>query len=102
MQLCLYAYYGSLTLVNNTRLHLKRSTNYGLLGANCCGKTTSIRPINHEQLEGFPRKSELKTAFVVHGIGETEPEFDWSPFDYLPYEPVIKEIQEDGVFSKTR
>ena len=37
---------------------------------------------------------------MVHGIGETEPEFDWSPFDYLIYEPVIKEINENAVFSK--
>ena len=26
------------------------------------------------QVEGFPPKSELVTAFVEHGVGETEPE----------------------------
>lgn len=88
--------YGSLTLLNNTRLHLKRGGNYGLLGPNDCGKTTLMRAIANEQVDGFPPKSELKTAFVEHGIGEAEPECDWSPFDYLLDEPVIKAMFDDG------
>merc|ERR1719473_2098081 len=88
--------YGSLTLLNNTRLHLKRGRNYGLLGPNDCGKTTLMRAISNEQVEGFPPKSELKTAFVEHGIGEAEPECDWSPFDYLLDEPVIKAMFDAG------
>merc|ERR1719428_1672386 len=88
--------YGSLTLLNNTRLHFKRGKNYGLLGANDCGKTTLMRAINNEQVDGFPPKSELKTAFVEHGIGEAEPECDWSPFDYLLDEPVIKAMFDAG------
>merc|ERR1712032_661395 len=39
---------------------------------------------------------ELKTAFVEHGIGEAEPECDWSPFDYLLDEPVIKAMFDAG------
>ena len=92
--------YGSLTLLNNTRLHLKRGMNYGLLGANDCGKTTLMRSINNEQLEGFPPKSELKTAFVEHGIGEAEPECDWTPYDYLLDEPVIKKMHDDGKLTR--
>merc|ERR1719356_2313179 len=88
--------YGSLTLLNNTRLYLKRGGNYGLLGPNDCGKTTLMRAINNEQVDGFPPKSELKTAFVEHGIGEAEPECDWSPFDYLLDEPVIKAMFDAG------
>jgi len=88
--------YGSLTLLNNTRLYLKRGGNYGLLGPNDCGKTTLMRAINSEQVDGFPPKSELKTAFVEHGIGEAEPECDWSPFDYLLDEPVIKAMFDAG------
>jgi elongation factor 3 len=88
--------YGSLTLLNNTRLYLKRGGNYGLLGPNDCGKTTLMKAINNEQVEGFPPKSELKTAFVEHGIGEAEPECDWSPFDYLLDEPVIKAMFDAG------
>merc|ERR1712012_993957 len=88
--------YGSLTLLNNKRLYLKRGGNYGLLGPNDCGKTTLMRAINCEQVDGFPPKSELKTAFVEHGIGEAEPECDWSPFDYLLDEPVIKAMFDAG------
>merc|ERR1711937_500152 len=88
--------YGALTLLNNTRLRLKRGKNYGLLGANDCGKTTLMRAINNEQVDGFPPKSELKTAFVEHGIGEAEPECDWLPIDYLLDEPVIKNMHDEG------
>jgi len=94
--------YGSLTLLNNTRLHLKRGKNYGLLGANDCGKTTLMRAINNEQVEGFPPKSELKTAFVEHGIGEAEPECDWFATDYLLDEPVIKALHDAGKLSKEK
>ncbi|CAE7581243.1 HEF3 [Symbiodinium natans] len=66
--------YGALTLLNNTRLHLKRGKCYGLCGPNDCGKSTLLRAINNEQVDGFPPKSELVTAFVEHGIGEKEPE----------------------------
>merc|ERR1712113_643221 len=94
---CVFALgYGSLTLLNNTRLYLKRGRNYGLLGANDCGKTTLMRAINNEQVDGFPPKAELKTAFVEHGIGEAEPECDWTPFDYLLDEPVIKAMYDAG------
>merc|ERR1712156_1032012 len=58
------------------------------------------RAINNEQVEGFPPKSELKTAFVEHGIGEAEPECDWSPVDYLLDEPVIKKLHDDGKLTK--
>merc|ERR1719473_1028318 len=94
--------YGSLTLLNNTRLHLKRGMNYGLLGANDCGKTTLMRAINNEQVDGFPPKSELKTAFVEHGIGEAEPECDWLPIDSLLDEPVIKKAHEAGELTKEK
>merc|ERR1719428_372044 len=92
--------YGSLTLLNNTRLHLKRGKNYGLLGANDCGKTTLMRAINNEQVEGFLPKSELRTAFVEHGIGEAEPECDWLPIDYLMDEPCIKADVDAGILTK--
>lgn len=76
-----------MTLLNNTRLHLKRGCCYGLCGPNDCGKSTLLKAINNEQavgsawhkgpklqVDGFPPKSELVTAFVEHGVGETEPE----------------------------
>jgi len=64
--------YGSLTLLNNTGLHLKQNRFYGLLGPNNCGKTTLMRAIANEQIEGFPKKDVLKTIFVEHEIQERE------------------------------
>merc|ERR1719456_2167672 len=64
--------YGNLTLLNNTRLHLKRNKFYGLLGPNNCGKTTLMRAIANEQVEGFPKRDEIRTVFVEHEIEERE------------------------------
>lgn len=64
--------YGAVTLLNNTKLHLKRNRFYGLLGPNNCGKTTLMRAIAREQIEGFPKKDELRTIFVEHEIQERE------------------------------
>lgn len=82
--------YGALTLLNNTRLHLKRGKCYGLCGPNDCGKSTLLKAINNEQVEGFPPKSELVTAFVEHGVGETEPECEWTPLEYIFADETIK------------
>ena len=64
--------YGALTLLNNTYIHLKKNRFYGLLGPNNCGKTTLMRAIANEQVEGFPKRDELKTVFVEHEIQERE------------------------------
>merc|ERR1711968_143988 len=64
--------YGALTLLNNAHLHLKRNRFYGLLGPNNCGKTTLMRAISNEQVEGFPKRDQLKTVFVEHEIHERE------------------------------
>merc|ERR1712087_207634 len=52
--------------------HLKRNRFYGLLGPNQCGKTTLMRAIANEQLEGFPKRDELKSVFVEHEIQDEE------------------------------
>ena len=64
--------YGSLTLLNNVNVHLKRNRFYGLIGPNNCGKTTLMRAIANEQIEGFPKRDELRTIFVEHEIQERE------------------------------
>mmetsp|Transcript_1931 Transcript_1931/g.4905 ORF Transcript_1931/g.4905 Transcript_1931/m.4905 type:complete len:1044 (-) Transcript_1931:196-3327(-) len=64
--------YGTLTLLRDTKMHLKRDRFYGLLGPNQCGKTTLMRAIVNEQLEGFPKRDELKSVFVEHEIEEEE------------------------------
>jgi len=64
--------YGTLTLLRDTKMHLKRNKFYGLLGPNQCGKTTLMRAIAREQLEGFPKRDELKSVFVEHEIEDEE------------------------------
>ncbi|CAE8629357.1 unnamed protein product [Polarella glacialis] len=64
--------YGTLTLLRDTKMHLKRNRFYGLLGPNQCGKTTLMRAIANEQLEGFPKRDELKSVFVEHEIEDVE------------------------------
>merc|ERR1712127_1116780 len=64
--------YGTLTLLRDTKMHLKKDRFYGLLGPNQCGKTTLMRAIANEQLEGFPKRDELKSIFVEHEIEEEE------------------------------
>merc|ERR1711957_909134 len=64
--------YGTLTLLRDTKMHLKRNRFYGLLGPNQCGKTTLMRAIVNEQLDGFPKRDELKSVFVEHEIEDEE------------------------------
>merc|ERR1719359_2439771 len=60
--------YGTLTLLRDAKMHLKRDRFYGLLGPNQRGKTTLMRAIANEQHEGFPKREELKSVFVEHEI----------------------------------
>merc|ERR1719498_605465 len=64
--------YGTLTLLRDAKMHLKRNRFYGLLGPNQCGKTTMMRMIAKEQLDGFPKRDELKSVFVEHEIEDEE------------------------------
>merc|ERR1719313_2887371 len=64
--------YGTLTLLRDTKLHLKKYKFYGMLGPNNCGKTTLMRAISREQVEGFPKRDELVTIFVEHEVEERE------------------------------
>jgi len=66
--------YGAKILLNQTGLRLKRGQRYGLLGPNGSGKTTLMRAINNEQLEGFPKQSEVKTVYVEHDLDSTDTE----------------------------
>jgi elongation factor 3 len=72
--------YGTVTLLRETKLHLKKNKFYGLLGPTNCGKTTMMRAISQEKVEGFPKRDELVTIFVEHDIHETEiepPSEEW-------------------------
>merc|ERR1712125_284045 len=72
--------YGTITLLRETKLHLKKHKFYGLLGPTNCGKTTLMRAISQEKVDGFPKRDELKTIFVQHDIAEVEiepPSKEW-------------------------
>jgi len=56
--------YGNKVLLNQTTLKLKRGYRYGLCGKNDSGKTSLMRAIANQQVEGFPPPSELRTMFV--------------------------------------
>ncbi|RAK97899.1 putative translation elongation factor eEF-3 [Aspergillus ibericus CBS 121593] len=82
--------YGAKILLNQTSLRLKRGQRYGLLGPNGTGKTTLMRAINNEQLEGFPKKDEVKTVYVEHDLDAADTEqtvIGWT----------IKKLREVGV-----
>jgi len=72
--------YGTVTLLRETKLHLKKNKFYGLLGATNCGKTTLMRAVSQEKVEGFPKRDELVTIFVEHDVEEREiepPSKEW-------------------------
>merc|ERR1712195_73417 len=72
--------YGTITLLRETKLHLKKFKFYGLLGPTNCGKTTLMRAISQEKVEGFPKRDELVTIFVEHDVEEREiepPSKEW-------------------------
>ena len=46
--------YGSKILLHNTKMKLHRGRRYGLLGGNDSGKTTLMRAISNNQVDGFP------------------------------------------------
>merc|ERR1712174_127997 len=60
--------YGTKILLHNTKMKLKRGRNYGLLGKNDSGKTTLMRSIANNQVEGFPDVTEVRTVFVEADI----------------------------------
>lgn len=66
--------YGAKILLNQTHLRLKRGRRYGLCGPNGSGKSTLMRAINNEQVEGFPKQSEVKTVFVEHDLDSEDTE----------------------------
>jgi len=72
--------YGTITLLRETKLHLKKHKFYGLLGPTNCGKTTLMRAISEEKVDGFPKRDELVTIFVTHDVAEREiepPSKEW-------------------------
>jgi len=80
--------YGSKILLNNARLRLRRGARYGLCGQNDCGKTSLMRAISRNQVEGFPDPTQLRTVFVETDIqGELS---NLSVLDYIYADPLLR------------
>ena len=92
--------YGAKILLNQTHLRLKRGQRYGLLGPNGSGKTTLMRAINNEQLEGFPKKSEVKTVYVEHDLDAADTEQTVIGWTMKKLKDVGVELSREEVESK--
>mmetsp|Transcript_13611 Transcript_13611/g.28534 ORF Transcript_13611/g.28534 Transcript_13611/m.28534 type:complete len:1040 (-) Transcript_13611:90-3209(-) len=79
--------YGTKILLHNTKMKLLRGRNYGLLGGNDCGKTTLMRSIANNQVEGFPDVTQVKTVFVEADIQGEQSHL--SCVDYVAIDPSI-------------
>jgi len=60
--------YGSRILLNRSHLNLKKGKRYGVCGANGCGKSTLMKAIVNDQVDGFPTSDVLKRVYVEHDI----------------------------------
>ena len=89
--------YGAKILLNQTHLRLKRGQRYGLLGPNGSGKTTLMRAINNEQVEGFPKQSEVKTVFVEHDLDAADTELSVIGWTMMKLNSVGIEREQTGV-----
>jgi len=80
--------YGSKILLNNAKLRLRRGARYGLCGQNDCGKTSLMRAISRNQVEGFPDPTQVRTVFVETDIqGELS---NMSVLDYIYADPLLR------------
>ena len=77
---------GGKILLNNTRLVLRRGRRYGLCGANGVGKSTLMRAIAANKVDGFP-SDRLRTVYVEHDIqGALE---ELNVIDYVRADPLL-------------
>merc|ERR1712157_383796 len=84
--------YGTKILLHNTKMKLKRGRNYGLLGKNDSGKTTLMRSIANNQVEGFPDVSQVKTVFV-----EADIQGEQSHLSCVEYVAIDESIKAMGI-----
>jgi elongation factor 3 len=85
--------YGTKILLHNTKMKLLRGHNYGLLGPNDCGKTTLMRAIANNQVEGFPDTTQVRTVFLEADIqGELS---HLSCMEYVAVDEKIKALNID-------
>jgi len=83
--------YGTKILLHNTKMRLLRGKKYGLLGGNDSGKTTLMRAIANNSVEGFPDSSDVRTVFV-----EADIQGEQSHLSCIEYVFVDEKIQALG------
>ena len=88
--------YGTKILLHNTKMKLKRGKRYGLLGPNDCGKTTLMRAISNNQVEGFPDTETVRTVFV-----EADIQGEQSHLSCVDYVFADEKIQKMGLDKET-
>lgn len=94
--------YGAKILLNQTHLRLKRGQRYGLCGPNGSGKSTLMRAINNEQVEGFPKQSEVKTVFVEHDLDAADTEMTTIGWTMKKLAEAKVDISEESVVEGLR
>jgi len=82
--------YGTKILLHNTKMRLKRGKRYGLLGGNDSGKTTLMRSISNNQVEGFPDTNDVRVVFVESDIQGEQSHL--SCIDYVLFDEKIKAL----------
>ena len=82
--------YGTKILLHNTKMKLLRGRRYGLLGGNDSGKTTLMRAISKNQVEGFPDSADVRTVFVEADIQGEQSHL--SCVDYICIDPKIEAL----------
>merc|ERR1711966_241478 len=82
--------YGTKILLHNTKMRLLRGKKYGLLGGNDSGKTTLMRAIANNSVEGFPDSADVRTVFVEADIQGEQSHL--SCIDYVFVDEKIKAL----------
>mmetsp|Transcript_29827 Transcript_29827/g.65652 ORF Transcript_29827/g.65652 Transcript_29827/m.65652 type:complete len:1038 (+) Transcript_29827:123-3236(+) len=89
--------YGTKILLHNTKMKLKRGKRYGLLGGNDSGKTTLMRAIANNQVEGFPDVTEVRTVFVEADIQGEQSHLSCVEYVFVDEKIQAMEISKDEV-----
>ena len=72
--------YGSMILLNNSRLHLRKGCKYGVISEKSAGKTTMMRAISKGQVEGFPTQQTCRSIFIENDIQGSQLEMNVREF----------------------
>jgi elongation factor 3 len=87
--------YGSKILLNNTVMRLKRGFKYGLMGPNQCGKTTLLKAIANDQVDGFPPSDEVRTIFMETDIPVDDA--DLSVLEFVRRDKRLADVDDDDM-----